>query len=64
MSTSLNLSGNPLKEKVLFHSKFYFEKANVVNQNVCMKKYLLWVYGVDRKICHSGSLFGISRQAS
>ena len=24
-STSLNLSRNPLKEKVLFHSKFYFE---------------------------------------
>ena len=24
-STSLNLSRNPLKEKVLFHSTFYFE---------------------------------------
>ena len=31
---------------------------------VCKKKYLSWVYGVDRKICHSGSLFGITRQAS
>ena len=39
-------------------------KSNVVNQTVCKKIYLSWVYGVDRKICHSGSLFGITRQAS
>ena len=32
----------------------------MVNQKVCKKKYLSWVYGLDRKICHSGSLFGIS----
>ena len=36
----------------------------MVNQKVCKKKYLSWVYGVGRKICHSGSLFGITRQAS
>ena len=36
----------------------------MVNQKVCKKKYLSWVYGVDRKICNSGSLFGITRQAS
>ena len=41
-----------------------FWKSNVVNQNVCKKKYLSWVYGVNRKICHSGSLFAITRQAS
>ena len=33
-------------------------------QKVCKKEYLSWVFGVDRKICHSGSLFGITRQAS
>ena len=33
-STSLNLSRNPLKEKVLFHSKFYFE-----NQMWLIKRY-------------------------
>ena len=32
----------------------------MVNQKVCKKKYLSWVYGVDRKICHSGSLFAHS----
>ena len=31
----------------------------MVNREICKKKYLSWVYGVDRKICHSGSLFGI-----
>ena len=32
---------------------------------VCKKKYLSWVYNeVDRKIRHSGSLFGITRPAS
>ena len=35
----------------------------MVYQKVCKKKYLSWVYGVDRKICHSGSLFGITRLA-
>ena len=33
-STSLNLSRNPLKEKVLFYSKFYFE-----NQIWLIKRY-------------------------
>ena len=36
----------------------------MVNQKVCKKKYLSCVYGVDRKIRHSGSLFDITRQAS
>ena len=31
----------------------------MVNQKVCKKKYLSWVYFVDRKIRHSGSLFGL-----
>ena len=31
----------------------------MVNQKVCKKKYLSWVYCVDRKIRHSGSLFGL-----
>ena len=35
----------------------------MVYQKVCKKKYLSWEYGVYRKICHSGSLFGITRQA-
>ena len=39
-------------------------KSNVMNQKVCKKKYLPWMYGVVRKICLSGSLFGITRQAS
>ena len=39
-------------------------KTNVVNQKVCKKKYLSWMYGAVRKICHSGSLYGITRQAS
>ena len=39
-------------------------KSNLVSQKVCKKKYLSWVYGVDRKIRHSRSLFGITRQAS
>ena len=26
---------------------------------MCKKKYLSWVYDVDRKICHLGSLFGM-----
>ena len=29
---------------MLLYSKFYF-----VNQKVCKKKYLSWVYGVDKK---------------
>ena len=45
MSTSFNLSRNSLKEKVLLYSMFYIE-----SQKVCKKKYLSWVYGVDRKI--------------
>ena len=31
----------------------------MVNQRVCEKKYLSWVFGVDRKIRHSGSVLGI-----
>ena len=34
----------------------------MVNQKVRKRKYLSWVYGVDRKICHSGSLLGITKQ--
>ena len=33
----------------------------MINRKVCKKKYLSWVYDVDRKIRHSGSLFGITR---
>ena len=29
----------------------------MINRKVCKKKYLSWVYDVDRKIRHSGSLF-------
>ena len=31
----------------------------MINQKVCKKKYLSLAFGVDRKIYHSGSLFGI-----
>ena len=55
----LDLSRNSSKENVLLYCKFYFE-----NQKVCKKKYLSWVYGVDRKIRHWVSLFGITREAS
>ena len=41
---------------MLLYSKFFFYKSNVVNQKVCKKKYLSRVYGMDRKICHLGSL--------
>ena len=41
-----------------------YDKSNVVTQKVCKKKCLSWVYDVDRKIRHAGSLFGITRQAS
>ena len=63
-STSLNLRRNSLKVKVLPYSKFYFENTGMVNQKVCQKKYLSRVFGVDRKICHLGPLFGITRQVS
>ena len=36
-STSLNLSRNPLKEKVLFHSKFYFENQMWLIQRYARK---------------------------
>ena len=36
----------------------------MVNQKVCKKKYFSWVFGANRKICHSGSLFGIIRHHS
>ena len=36
----------------------------MVNLKVFKKMYLSWVYGVDTKIRHSGSLTGITRQAS
>ena len=43
--------------------KFYFIASSSLkikcgkSKDVCKKKYLSWVYGVDRKICHLGSLF-------
>ena len=59
-------------DKLIFHPKVqhmwphYCDspvcKSNVVNQKVC-KKYMSWMYDVDRKIRHSGSLFGITRLA-
>ena len=33
-------------------------KPNAGDQNVCKKKNLSWLFGVARKIIHSGSLFG------
>ena len=54
---------DPAKKKGFLYSKFYFENK-VINRKMCKKKYLSWVYDVDRKIRHSGSLFGITRQAS
>ena len=56
-SKLFNGKSNTLQQVLLW-------KSNVVNQKVCKKKYLSWVYGVDRKIRHSGSLIGITRQAS
>ena len=41
-------------EYKLFNGKSSSLKINVVNQKVCKKKYLSWVLGVDRKICHEG----------
>ena len=57
------MSRNSLKRKVLLYSSLFFGNENVVNQKICKKECLSWVYGVDRKICHSGSLFDITRQA-
>ena len=37
-------------------------KSNAGDQKVCKKKYLALLFGEDRKICPSGSLFGITRQ--
>ena len=38
-------------------------KSNAGDQKVYKKKNLSWVFGVDRKIGRSGSLFGITRQS-
>ena len=36
-------------------------KSNTGDQKVCKKKNLSWLFGTDRKIRPSGSLFGITR---
>ena len=38
-------------------------KSNAGGQKVCKKKNLSWLFGADRKICPSGSLFGLTRQS-
>ena len=38
-------------------------RSNVGDQKVCKKKNLSWLFGTDRKICPSGSLFGINRRS-
>ena len=38
-------------------------KSNAGDQKVCKKKNLSWLFGADRKIRPSGSLFGITRQS-
>ena len=53
-----------LKGKSVTLRQALLVKSNVGDQKVCKRKYLSWVYGMDRKICHSESLFGITRQAS
>ena len=37
-------------------------KSNTADQKVCKKKNLSWLFGADRKICPSGSPFGITLQ--
>ena len=38
-------------------------KSNAAGQKVCKKDNLSWLVGADRKICPSGSLFGITWQS-
>ena len=38
-------------------------KSNARDQNLCKKKKLSWLFGADRKIHPSGSLFGITRHS-
>ena len=38
-------------------------KSNAGDQNVCKIKNLSWLFGVNRKLRPSGSLFGITRQS-
>ena len=38
-------------------------KSNAGDQMVCKKKNLSWLFGVDRKIRPSGSLFSITRKS-
>ena len=38
-------------------------KSNAGDRKVCKKKNLSWLFGTDRKIRPSGSLFGITRQS-
>ena len=39
-------------------------KSKAGDQMVCKKLNISWLFGADRKICPSGSLFGITRQSS
>ena len=38
-------------------------KSNARDQKLCKEKNLSWLFGADRKICPSGSLFGITWQS-
>ena len=38
-------------------------KSNAGDQRICKKKNLSWLFGADRNIRPSGSLFGITRQS-
>ena len=58
-----NLNRNSLKEKVLLYIKFCCENQSGKSKGM-QEKVLSWIYGVGRKICQSGSLFGSTRQAS
>ena len=42
-----------MTEKVLLYSNFFFE-IQIRQSKGMQEKYLSWVYGVDRKIYHSG----------
>ena len=61
-SASLNLGRNSLKERVFFIASSSLKIKCGKSQG--MQEKVSRVYGVDRKVLHSGSLFGITRQAS
>ena len=56
---AISVNKQPLTTKIKFVLLRVVATLNYIQDN----KYLAWMYGVERKICHSGSLFGITRQA-